>query len=102
MMRGEGMTQPTSTSSDFWKKTRERMEVYLKHPPENRAEEVRKLGRSETTPKSEQETQQKPSERRFPRFSPEQHDRLLDSYKREQEEIDEYLRRKRGDEKMPR
>lgn len=32
---------------------------------------------------------QKPSERRFPRFSPEQHDRLLDSYKKEQEEIDE-------------
>jgi len=77
------------------------MEVYLKHPPENRAEEVRKLGRSETTPKSEQETQQKPSERRFPRFSPEQHDRLLDSYKREQAEIDEYLRRKRGENKMP-
>lgn len=44
----ESKTDKTSTNDDFWKKTEERMAVYLKHPPEKRAEEVKKIGRSET------------------------------------------------------
>jgi hypothetical protein len=44
-----------------------------------------------------QETQQKPLEKRWPRFSPEQWDRLLDSYQKEQAEIDEHLRKRKAE-----
>jgi hypothetical protein len=44
----ESKTDKTSTTADFFRKTRERMAVYVKHSPEKRSEEVRKLGRSET------------------------------------------------------
>jgi hypothetical protein len=46
-------------------------------------------------------TKMQPSERRWTKFSHDEWDTILATYKKHQEELDEYLRQKRGDKKMP-
>jgi hypothetical protein len=42
----DSKTDKSSTIADLIARTKERMTVYVSHPPERRAEEVRKVGKT--------------------------------------------------------